>query len=187
MSALSSFCLSVILGLSRERVPLGVQARGLKLSRHEVKAAARDFLTKGMLGELPADDIKAGRAFSWPEAMLPNAPDSEAEAQAIEMPEAPAIDEPEAPPIRTWNGLPLSARRLIAVEALAPVPEAARVPSVTIGERLIAHGFRGDRKSVRVLMSGLRDLGFVITYDVVAGGYWMDRETRAKWNGGAHA
>ena len=187
MSALSSSSLSAILRLSRERVPLGVQARGLGLRRHDVKAAALDYFKRGLIGELPADDIRAGRAFTWPEVMLPDAPDFEPDTPAEVKPETPAEEVPAAEPLRMWDGKPLSERRMIAVEAFAPVPPSARVLSSFIGEQLIAHGYRGDRKSVRVLMSGLRDLGFVINYDVVAGGYWMDSATRAKRNGGGHA
>lgn len=187
MSALSPSSLSAILGLSRERVPLGVQARGLGLRRHDVKAAALDYFKRGLIGELPSDDIRAGRAFTWPEVTLPDAPDFEPEAPVDGEAVVPAEVVPATALPKLWNGKPLSERRLIAVEVLAPVPPSARVLSSFIGEQLIALGYRGDRKSVRVLMSGLRDLGFVITYDVVAGGYWMDSATRAKWNGGGNA
>jgi hypothetical protein len=79
MNGLSDFQCSAILGLSRERVPLGVQARGLKLDRHAVKAAARELLALGMLAELPIDDVRDGRAFTWPERLLPDAPDGNSE------------------------------------------------------------------------------------------------------------
>lgn len=73
MSATTSFERAAILGLCQQRVPLGVQARGLKISSDRVRATAREFLATGEIGELPADDIRNGHLFTWAEEMLPDA------------------------------------------------------------------------------------------------------------------
>lgn len=74
MSAISSSERELIAGLCRERVPLGVQARSLGIDRFEVKALARELVQAGDISELPADDIRGGKPFTWPEAMLADAP-----------------------------------------------------------------------------------------------------------------
>lgn len=195
MSALSPVQQSAVLGLCRERVPLGVQARGLKLDRRHVKAAALDFLKAGDIGELPADDIRAGQAFSWPEIMLPDAPDFEDEAPltlpctlvSVTIPAAPNPLVASNLPSRYWGGRRLSDRHLIVARALAEVPAGACVSIADLAESLEAHGYSGVRRSVQVCTSELRRLGFVIDFDIDGDGYVMSNRDRAKWIGGDHA
>ncbi|WP_026784185.1 hypothetical protein [Pleomorphomonas koreensis] len=181
MSPLSPLQQSAVLGLCRERVPLGVQARGLKLNRHDVKAAALELLKNGDIGELPADDIRGGRAFSWPEVMLPDAP------EFVEEPIADAELSRDTLPARYWNGRRLSDRHFIVARSLAEVPVCTCVPVVEICDRLEALGYRGERKSVQVAVLELRRLGFVITFDIDGDGYVLSAESRAAWMGGDHA
>ncbi len=193
MSSLNFFLRGAVLGLCRERVPLGVQARGLKLSRHDVKATALDFLAKGMIGELPADDIRAGRAFSWPETMLPDAPELaedvpdllERQAPAAE-PQACPVEQPvgAAPKVRFWQGRVVSARHLVGLDLLAGAPPDMPVSADAMSECLQQAGFSGARKAVQVLVTELRRMGFVVK--LIAGlGYVLDDRSRAKWLGRA--
>ena len=181
MSTLTSFQQSAVLGLCRERVPLGVQARGLKLDRRDVKAAALELLKQGDIGELPADDIRGGRAFSWPETMLPDAPEFEdepADTDASAMAELPS---------RYCGKRRLSDRHLIVARALAEAPSGACVPIAKIGAGLDAYGFIGARRSVQVAVAELRRIGFVISFDPDYDGYVLSKESRSKWLEGDHA
>lgn len=191
MSSLNFFLRGAVLGLCRERVPLGVQARGLKLSRHDVKATALEFLAKGMIGELPADDIRAGRAFSWPETMLPDAPEVAEDVPDLLESQAPTA-EPQpclagqpvgtAPKIRYWQGRVVSSRHLVGLDLLAGAPPGMPVSAEGLSECLKQAGFSGSRKSVQVLATELRRMGFVVKY--LAGlGYVLDGGSRAKWLG----
>lgn len=181
MSALSPFLQSAVLGLCRERVPLGVQARGLKLNRRDVKATALEFLAKGDIGELPADDIREGRAFSWPEVMLPDAPDF------MDEPTTDAELSRDTLPARYWNGRRLSDRHFIVARTIAEMPAGGCASVAAICDRLEALGYRGERKSVQVAVLELRRLGFVITFDIDGDGYVLSAESRAAWMGGEHA
>lgn len=193
MSSLNFFLRGAVLGLCRERVPLGVQARGLKLSRHDVKATALEFFAKGMIGELPADDIRAGRAFSWPETMLPDAPTGtedvpdllESQAPAAE-PQTPLASQPvgAGPKIRYWQGRVVSSRHLIGLNLLAGAPPGSPVSADVMSEGLKQAGFSGSRKSVQVLATELRRMGFVVRY-LASLGYELDDASRAKWLGRA--
>lgn len=193
MSSLNFFLRGAVLGLCRERVPLGVQARGLKLSRHDVKATALDFLAKGMIGELPADDIRAGRAFSWPETTLPDAPAFTEDVPDL-LESQPPMAEPQpcsvsqpvgtAPKIRYWQGRVVSSRHLVGLDLLAGAPPGMPVGADAMSECLQKAGFSGSRKSVQVLATELRRMGFVVRY-VASLGYELDDASRAKWLGRA--
>lgn len=193
MSNLNFFLRGAVLGLCRERVPLGVQARGLKLSRHDVKATALEFLAKGMIGELPADDIRAGRAFSWPEATLPDAPTCTEDMPDLLESQAPAA-EPQTclasqpvgpvPKVRYWQGRVVSSRHLIGLNLLAGAPPGSPVNADALSEGLKQAGFSGSKKSVQVLATELRRMGFVIRY-LASLGYELDDGSRVKWLGRA--
>ena len=146
-----------------------------------------------MIGELPADDIRAGRAFSWPEAMLPDAPDGaedmldllESQAPLAE-PQACPVDRPAgaAPKVRYWQGRVVSARHLVGLDSLAGAPSGMPVSTDAMSECLQQAGFSGARKAVQVLVTELRRMGFVVKY--LAGlGYVLDDGSRAKWLGRA--
>lgn len=193
MSSLNFFLRGAVLGLCRERVPLGVQARGLKLSRSDVKATALEFLAKGMIGELPVDDIRAGRAFSWPEAMLPDAPELARDVPDL-LESSPAKVEPQpgvastsvgsAPKVRYWQGRVVSPRHLVGLDLLAGAPPGMLVSADAMSECLQQAGFSGARKAVQVLVTELRRMGFVVKF--TAGlGYVLDDRSRAKWLGRA--
>lgn len=189
MSSINFFLRGALLGLCRERVPLGVQARGLKLSRHDVKTTALEFLAKGMIGELPADDIRGGRTISWPEATLPDAP-----AFTEELPDLlvvqPQTVEPQpcladqqvgaAPKIRYWLGRAVSPRHLVGLDLLAGAPPGRPVSTNAMSEGLKQAGFSGAWKSVQMLATELRRMGFVVRY-IASVGYEMDNASRAKW------
>lgn len=193
MSSLNFFLRGAVLGLCRERVPLGVQARGLKLSRSDVKATALEFLAKGMIGELPADDIRAGRAFSWPEAMLPDAPELAEDVPDLLDSQPPKV-EPQpfpasqpvgaVPKVRYWQGRVVSSRHLAGLDLLAGAPPGLPVSADAMSECLQQAGFSGSRKSVQMLATELRRMGFVVKF--TAGlGYVLDDRSRAKWLGRA--
>jgi len=193
VSSLNFFLRGAVLGLCRERVPLGVQARGLKLSRHDVKTTALEFLAKGMIGELPADDIRAGRTFSWPETTLPDAPEFaedvpdllESQPPKVELAPCPASQPVGAvPKVRYWQGRVVSSRHLVGLNLLASAPPGSPVSADAMSEGLKQAGFSGSRKSVQVLATELRRMGFVVRY--LAGlGYELDDGSRAKWLGRA--
>lgn len=193
MSGLNFFLRGAVLGLCRERVPLGVQARGLKLSRNDVKATALDFLAKGMIGELPADDIRAGRAFSWPETTLPDAPEFAEEVPDLlesQSPKVEAVPYPASQPVgavpkvRYWQGRVVSPRHLVGLDLLAGAPPDMPVSADVMGECLQQAGFSGARKAVQVLVTELRRMGFVVKY-LVGLGYVLDDGSRVKWLGRA--
>lgn len=206
MSGLTPFQKSAVLGLCRERVPLGVQARGLNLDRHDVKAAALELFKNGEIGELPADDIRGGRVFSWPETMLPDAPDfeqvfdsepvSEATASAppcalasvtVPIPAASPEASPYEFPSRYWQGRRLSDRHAIVAMALAEAPAGTAASIGDISEGLKTYGYSGARTSVQVCISELKRKGFVITFDFGNDGYVLGADSRAAWMGGNHA
>ena len=70
MTTLSPFDRSAILGLCRERVPLGIQARSLRVRLADVARTAQELLDSGNIAEMPAYDIRDGRMVSWAERML---------------------------------------------------------------------------------------------------------------------
>lgn len=162
-----------IFGLCRERVPLGVIARGLSLPARSVKVVAGEFHAAGLIGEMPADDIRAGLILSWPEKMLPDAPD---------MADEPAQPAPLSPKqthtVLVLRRIAPGSMRWSVADFLAGRTGYAYLSSVT--RHVGSLGFDSSADSVKVTISNLRKCGLKIDY-WPGRGYLMQETSRDLW------